>query len=1075
MRGGIDADAPLDYVEFRIFPTQNRYEAFIGGGNIVENLASGDLEKLLPHIPEVRDLYLKGSDNTYKLKLPKSLNGAAWFTKSTLARFLHIVDSPDLLNLMNAIEEEMSQLEEARKFHFSLYSQDHREQFGSREPDMCNSNGTSATVKSTVEIGSSDASKNELLRAMELRISALREELASAFNQAAGSICSHKDIVDLADISQQFGATEFRNNLRKLLNLNRSSQTADLKGVKKSPSTFDPKSDDINMAGGITKTSKPIHSTKPVKYGVSPAKAAQIERQSSTESEKSSLSSDEEDRTTSQERSRTLIRSASPRRSASPMRRIQIGRSGSRRPAALTIKSLNFIPPRERTFSYRDYNSSEEEEDTEKSHKKVETNVRRMSVQDAINLFESKQKDQIVGIQQGKSSTEISVTAKKSVLRRWSASMEDPSTQCLPESSVQITPNDNLMDGEISKNEKESAIASKETDVTSADLEKGESCPIDDVGEDTVEIQMADEGEKLTSSAEWSKQKEAELNQMLMKMMESKPVRYRNSAPPNSRSQVVPPKQRGGLYDHYKEKRDEKLRAENAGKKEAQSRQMQRIFEQRKAEMASTNVSGRDISINKPLKPKNYAQKTNIKNEKNAKPLVEKKAPSSTKTSPLPATRKSWPSTTSKTPIGINSSGTPPTRRKPQPSPSVTRSSPKVEKSQSSIQKTVKKTQTDASKNLRKLNEKKQETVTKSGKTTKSKAIMPMGGGDVSNMVPVKSPSFYSKVTKKSSVVPLESKPFLRKGSRTGPGVTLADEKTKVPPQMEEKFTGNCDETLFQAQDKDGQDEEVVVNNPHSLEESQNAVLESIIQVTNPDKVTFDEDVSSKTEVDSSPKTEEPEEPTIPPIAWVEIEEEKSEPPIPLDDFNAHQIQSTANLAPAVQLSNPRVRQSLSQMLLEETSEEPDITEWGNAENPPSMIYQKDAPKGLKRLLKFARKNKGDGNTSGWSSPSAFSEGEDDVDDFKAVSRGNNDNLLKKATLHGKSGQEKTLLHGGNERNLAGHQQAQSNISKFNANSSSQNLKAGHISNASNTTKATRSFFSLSAFRGSKPNEAKFR
>lgn len=65
-----------------------RYEVCICNGIKVETVASGFLEQLLLHSPEVKNLYSKRPNATFKIQLPGSLNGAEWFTKSILTRFI---------------------------------------------------------------------------------------------------------------------------------------------------------------------------------------------------------------------------------------------------------------------------------------------------------------------------------------------------------------------------------------------------------------------------------------------------------------------------------------------------------------------------------------------------------------------------------------------------------------------------------------------------------------------------------------------------------------------------------------------------------------------------------------------------------------------------------------------------------------------------------------------------------------------------------------------------------------------------------------------------------------------------
>ncbi|KAI3757755.1 hypothetical protein L6452_05298 [Arctium lappa] len=891
MERRIDPDAPLDYVELQIFPSHNRYEACVSVSNRAEKVASGDLQQLLSQLPQVKDLSSQSSNSNFKILPPENVND--WFTIAKLTRFLLIVGSPDILSIGN----EISQLEETRKFQLSLFA------------------------RAEVDMTSSYESKNELLQTIDLRLSGLKEKLADALNQATGARCSPKDISDLENFAHHFGAEEIRDSLQKFVELSQIPSSKDSTTERNvSASQLNP----------------------PVKYGVSPAKAAQIERQSSTDSETSFSSDDEQP---SVERSRTIARSATPRRSASPMRRIQIGRSGPRRAATLNIKSLNHFPTREKTVTQTDVaDHSSEEDDSEKS---IKRNALRMSVQDKISLFESKKKDQDVDTQKPKTLSTAAV-ANKAVLRRWSSGMGVSAIQCLHdtsnETSSPISPKDAAIHGNAESCISQSSAKTAEN-IKSSSPENGAA---ETLGEE-VNQEHEREGscEKHPASIEWNQQKEAELNQLFTKMMESKPVRRQSVTSDNRKSKSSPMESRGGFYDHYKQKRDEKLRKEAAGKKaekEAQFKEMHQFLDERKAEMASTNTSDvarRHSTANKPKNPqRNPALLPNSRKEPSKTSVVKK--PTS-KPSHLPATRKSWPSTPSPgateaspartRPSVISSSVTP--TRKPWSASSAVRTSTKVEKVQPRS-KALKATQPDAKKTIKTVSEKKQP-IAKSAQTAKPKVRTQVdtpvaATATTTTTTTTSKPSFYNKVTKKSSVVPLETKPFLRKGTGIGPGAGAVVVK-KVVAQPEESLTSGdliqaeknqvVETTEFTGQNREKECEPlgpfakldsetpVVSLSPTKCEESESS---------NQFDVSGDDGLK-KIEMSEFNNVAE-EESTISPAAWEEIEENHQDEIIQCKETPIQTAgPGPTNLDATAGVSSPRVRHSLFQMLLEETGE----------------------------------------------------------------------------------------------------------------------------------------------------------
>ncbi|KAL0923149.1 hypothetical protein M5K25_007197 [Dendrobium thyrsiflorum] len=1072
----------LDYVIFNASALDNSYEALICSNGIIENLTCGPLDQLAVHLPEAR---ASPSHGSFKLQLDESIETSLWFNKFTVTRFLHIVNVPNMLKLANTIENEISQLEETRKFHIALYAKDHLQHSAGRTDDISCLNDLGPTHQVEVKTASSNATKNELLRALDLRLAALKEELTAAFNRASGATCFSNQISDLASFAQHFGATELRKSLLKLLELCPNMMPIE---PLMHHQTF--LNDSVNINQMETKKLWSLDEEPDVKFAttnVSPAKGAPAERESSSESEDSMNSSDGNNPST--ERSRHVVRSATPRRSASPMRRIQIGRSGSRRSTSLTSKSLNYLQSRERAISNRDADVMENgEEELEHLPKKPDNNVGRMSVQDAINLFESKQKVPNPDVQKRKT-LEVSIGANKSILRRWSSGMGN-SFIC----STEEKPSDSFHQVAQSKlyTEEEENMENNMKD----DLSNPENAPIVGMpGEiarnvettvsegiipsETVSMECVDRKDQ-QSTADWNRQKEAELNEMLMKMMSSNS----DMKVGNDMLKDASIDQRGGFYSQYNEKRNQKLRTENArnhATREAQFKLMtHETLEKSKAAMASkpSRSAVKREFRHLSQKPRRNSSPPVLSKKEVSKPTDTKKASSN---SSSPHTQRSSPSGSLKKLVGTlpakSSSvvSSTPSCQKAQPSSSPARPSPRTKKPLQHMKSynSARIVQDDIKPNLFGQEHKIVKVVKKNSINVKPRSPL---SGENCGTLPSK-PSVQSKNTRKSSVVPLESKPFLRKGS----GIISVNGHSVA--KTKDARVSNSSDTLKNIEKLVLHEEQESNPSPagsaikvigYDLAQPANVVDETLAAPlgNDDDNIETTEIVDgSLTRVDNDVRN--PVEPVIAvnhqeedmgisSAAWVDAENQEYSPSY---NYRHHHVVISPLIVP-VASSSPRVRHSLSQML-QADSTELEIIEWGNAENPPSLVYQKDVPKGLKRLLNFARKSKGEDNLS----PSVFSEGDEEHEESKAAIKRSSDAPLWKTSLQAQGyGQPKRIVSESLDLRKSIKKTMEHRGVRDDLSAGSKKLRNGHFSAGVTATRATRSFFSLSSFRSGKSN-----
>ncbi|KAJ3699629.1 hypothetical protein LUZ61_003334 [Rhynchospora tenuis] len=1045
-------DILLDYAIFQTSSVQNRYDAIVCCKGETEKLVSGPLDPISLFLPDAKVIRSKSSNGAFKLQL-KDVTAARWFNKSTLSRFLHAVNSPDMQKSAGGILNEMSQLEETRKFHLSIYSKD-QNRLGGISGGFLDSVGMVQQVNAGTV--TSEATKNELLRALDLRLTALNEELAVLFSRAISSNISSEELSYLASFVHHFCTPDLRDLISK--NLETISNQHPNEWNNSNPCEPEPV--------------KPINTT-----GVSPAKLAQVERESSSGS--ADENSGDEESETVVERSRPVMRAPSPRRSASPMRRVQIGRSGSRRAQAIAIKSLSYFPSRDRSTFDRDPDDSGEEEG-DQSTKKTEVNVSRISVKDAISLFECKQKDH--GGDANTKKTFGFVSTNKAVLRRWSSGMGESCTS--QNTSTDFVSDKNDSTNLISQSDEVEEVVKVEIQIQpeKSTLQEGVIDGPVSVTEEDMKSQHEVVSDKALASAEWNRQKEAELNEMLLKMMGTKPGKYGLlGSKPND--------QKEELYSLNKEKRDVKLKDETTVKRVTKKRLQETA--KRPAAVSKTAGVGKEKKIS-PIPQQRQPRRNSSplvapKKEvsKAATPASSRKA--SPRASPMPSTRSSWsagPATTkpnssqkSKSGSVLNSStnsNTPISRRKPQVTPS-NQPSPKTEKPI----KTTKRSVTGPKSPANGQEEKKPKVVEKTSRVAKLKNF----SSSVDESCAPTKPSLYNKVTKKSSVVPLETKPSLKKSAPTkvkASAVASPKDSVKSLRKSQDNETPSPVAAVAPTEvpevvpaEHDHDTEVIVSPNVEPNVKEIEKVAEVQLQATESSFPDSAHGTITSTEVQTEDDL------GISSAAWVEEADQEAQAMSEIGEQTLDEGCPTV-MEPTLS-SSPKIRHSLSQMLQADTHE-PEIIEWGNAENPPALVFQKDSPKGFKRLLKFARKsnntstssNKGEANSNGWASPSVFSEGEEDAEEFKGAG-GRNAGLLQTRG----SGPQRNFLSesfdggfstkrgigSGKMNTITSAQSSSININSLN----SDKLREGNAP----STKASRSFFSLSNFRSNRSNETK--
>ncbi|XP_054805701.1 COP1-interacting protein 7 isoform X2 [Prosopis cineraria] len=229
----------LDSAVFQLTPTRTRCDLVIIVNGKKEKIASGLLDPFLSHLKAAKDQMAKGG---YSIILEPDHDGASWFTRGTIERFVRFVSTPEILERVYTIESEILQIEEAIAIQggttIGISSQEENQVKHAENTEGASERTTSKNLQDTNEekaivlykpeaqppeangtTQSEGNSKVQLLKVLETRKSVLQKEQGMAFARAVAAGLDIDCLPALMSFAECFGASRMMDACKKFMDL----------------------------------------------------------------------------------------------------------------------------------------------------------------------------------------------------------------------------------------------------------------------------------------------------------------------------------------------------------------------------------------------------------------------------------------------------------------------------------------------------------------------------------------------------------------------------------------------------------------------------------------------------------------------------------------------------------------------------------------------------------------------------------------------------------------------------------------------------------------------------------------